>query len=99
MGSGQEHQVYAVCCHASLTGRCMHIYVCSLAAGAKHLQQNAAYCAFKPGLHLIQKPKYRKKPEFLQNKLDNDLDFYAFHGESENGQELLSHLLPKHHLK
>lgn len=61
MGSGQEHQVYAVCCHASLTGRCMHIYVCSLAAGAKRLQQNAAYCAFKPGLHLIQRPKYRDK--------------------------------------
>lgn len=48
----KQRQVYPV--HASLTGRCMHIYVSSLAAGAKHPEQNAAYCAFKQGLRLIK---------------------------------------------
>lgn len=74
----------------------MHIYVYSLAAGAKHLQQNAAYLAFKQGLHLIKK---KKKSSFLQNKFDNDFDFYVLYSMPKNSKEFLSNLLPKHHFK
>lgn len=81
----KQRQVYPV--HASLTGRCMHIYVSSLAAGAKHPEQNAAYCAFKQGLRLINKNENNNRPSLLQNKCGNDLDFSVPHSRPENSEE------------